>query len=71
MNISCILGIILLLSSIFINFYKDERIFSEFMNSLDNKQREIYHKIVRERIMIYTLGLFLGTVIGIYYYIYL
>lgn len=68
MNIRCGIGITFLLSSIFIHFLKDnDVIFYEFSNSLNSKQREKYNKIVGERLMIYTIGLIIGLLAGLYY----
>ena len=67
MNITCAVGITLLLSSIFMNLNKDDILFKKFHNSLNDKQRKIYLHIVRERLTIYVVGLFIGTILGIYY----
>jgi len=67
MNITCVVGITLLLSSIFMNLNKDDILFKKFHNSLNDKQRKIYLHIVRERLTIYVVGLFIGTILGIYY----
>ena len=49
------------------NLNKDDILFKKFNDSLDKKQRDIYTHIVRERLMIYIIGLIIGTSIGIYY----
>tara|TARA_B110000977_G_C11037831_1_gene477766 strand:- start:138 stop:572 length:435 start_codon:yes stop_codon:yes gene_type:complete len=67
MNISCAIGITLLLSSVFMNLNKDDILFKKFNDSLSERQRKIYTYIVRERLMIYTIGLIIGTSVGIYY----
>lgn len=67
MNISCAIGITLLLSSIFMNLNKNDVLFKKFYNSLNDKQRQIYLHIIRERLTIYVIGLFIGTVSGVYY----
>ena len=67
---SCFIGITLLLSSIlslFLNKNKD--IFIKFNNLLNEKQKNIYNQIINERISIYVIGIILGMVSGIYYYI--
>ena len=69
-NSSCLIGITLLLSSIlslFIN--KNKSIFIKFNNLLNEKQKHIYNQIINERISIYIIGIILGIVSGIYYYI--
>ena len=67
MNITCAVGITLLLSSVFMNLNKDDILFKKFHDSLNTKQKKIYLHIVRERLTIYVLGLFIGTMSGIYY----
>ena len=67
MNITCAVGITLLLSSVFMNLNKDDVLFKKFHDSLNTKQKKIYLHIVRERLTIYVLGLFIGTMSGIYY----
>ena len=43
MNITiCSAAIVILLSSVFMMFLKDKNLFLKFMNTLDNKQKEIY-----------------------------
>ena len=67
---SCLIGITLLLSSIlslFLNKNKD--IFIKFNDLLNEKQKNIYNQIINERISIYVIGIILGIVSGIYYYI--
>ena len=70
-TIYCFLGFVLLLSSILMNFlFNDkQKIFLEFNNLLNNKQQIIYKNIIKERITIYTIGLFLGIVLGILFLI--
>ena len=67
MNITCAIGITLLLSSIFMNLNKDDVLFKKYYNSLNDKQKKIYLHIIRERLTIYVIGLFIGTLSGIYY----
>jgi len=45
-------------------FFRDEDLFNKFMNSLDEKQQQLYNKIIRERTMIYLLGMFIGLILG-------
>ena len=69
MNISvCLIGLTLLFSSIYISFIKrDNSKFSQFMNLLNDEQRETYQTIIYERISIYTIGMILGVLLGLYY----
>ncbi len=68
MNITiCSVAIIFLLSSIFMMFLKNDNLFTNFMNTLNENQKNIYFKIIRERTMLYIGGMILGMVIGIIY----
>ena len=68
MNIYCTIGIILLFTSIIMNFIGNKKdIFLKFQNTLDKQQNNIYQKIVYERLMIYTKGMILGLILGIFY----
>lgn len=69
-NISCIIGITLLIGSLSMSLLKrDTKIFSHFYNILDNDQKIIYENIIKERLMIYFSGMVLGLTLGILYYI--
>jgi len=46
---------------------KDKTIFKNFENLLDEKQKDIYKNIVKERLKIYTMGMILGLSLGAYY----
>ena len=48
---------------------KNTTIFKKFHDLLDEEQKMIYGKIVRERLMIYFSGMIIGLGLGIYYYI--
>ena len=66
--IYCVLGITLLISSLYLSYLKkDDEIFIRFHNLLDDKQKKEYNRIIVERITIYVIGIILGLVIGIYY----
>ena len=66
---TCLLGITLLLSSIYMSILKqDQDIFIRFFNLLDDKQKRIYSNIVKERLMIYMTAMFSGLVAGLIYY---
>jgi len=68
MNIkTCSIAIIILLSSIFMMFLKDHNLFLKFMNTLDENQTQIYHKIIKERLTLYFGGMLLGILIGLIY----
>ena len=65
MNITiCSIAVVFLLSSIFMMFLKDEKLFTNFMNTLDEDQKKIYFKIIRERTMLYIGGMLLGLLLG-------
>ena len=69
-DISCIIGITLLIGSLSMSLQKrDTKIFSRFYNLLDSKQKSIYEGIVKERFTIYFTGMILGLGLGIYYYV--
>lgn len=66
----CLIGFTLLFSSIFMMIQKgDKSIYVKFYSLLDESQKNIYEKIMKERMMIYTSGMVLGLGLGIYYYI--
>ena len=68
MNITiCSVAVVFLLSSIFMMFLKDEKLFTNFMNTLDEDQKKIYFKIIRERTMLYIGGMLLGLFLGVVY----
>ena len=68
MNITiCSVAVVFLLSSIFMMFMKDEKLFTKFMNTLNDDQKNIYFKIIRERTMLYIGGMILGMVLGFIY----
>jgi hypothetical protein len=67
---SCLIGFTLLFASLFMTLQKrDNDIFIEFYNLLDNNQKNTYEKIINERLMIYFTGMALGVGLGILYYI--
>ena len=66
----CSVAIIILISSIFMMFFRDEDLFNKFMDSLDEKQQQLYNKIIKERTMIYLLGMFVGLIIGSIHFYY-
>ena len=69
MNISpCLIGITLLISSIYMSYLKkDNIIFDKFVRVLDPEQIKIYSEIVFERLLIYIIGMIGGLLLGIYY----
>ena len=68
--ISCALGTTLLISSIFLtNVKKNSDVFIKFKRLLTGEQLKKYNEIIKERIMIYTIGMATGLFVGgIYYY---
>ena len=71
MNITiCSAAIVILLSSVFMMFLKDNNLFLKFMNTLNNDQKEIYNKIIKERLSLYFGGMLLGIFIGLLYLFY-
>lgn len=68
MNITiCSVAVVFLLSSIFMMFLKDEKLFTNFMNTLNDDQKNIYFKIIKERTMLYIGGMILGLFLGVVY----
>lgn len=61
----CFIGVTLLLSSSFMNFLKNENVFNNFMNLLNDNQKNIYNKIIKERLSIYITGTILGIIIAL------
>ena len=71
MNITiCSAAIVILLSSVFMMFLKDHNLFFKFMNTLNNDQKEIYNKIIKERLSLYFGGMLLGIFLGLLYLFY-
>jgi len=69
-DISCLVGISMLIGSLSMTIMKkNTTIFKKFHDLLDEEQKMIYGKIVRERLMIYFSGMIIGLGLGIYYYI--
>tara|TARA_Y100000389_G_scaffold203219_1_gene250944 strand:- start:938 stop:1408 length:471 start_codon:yes stop_codon:yes gene_type:complete len=68
--ISCALGTTLLISSIFLTIVKkNSDVFIKFKRLLTREQLKIYNEIIKERIMIYTIGMTTGLFVGgIFYY---
>ncbi len=66
----CLIGFTLLFSSVYLMIQKrDKTHFIHFYQLLNEKQKSIYEKIVRERLMIYFSGMILGLIMGIYFYV--
>lgn len=71
MNITiCSAAVVILLSSVFMMFLKDKNLFIRFMNTLDDKQKQIYERIIRERLLLYFGGMLLGIFLGLLYLYY-
>ena len=71
MNISfCFVAFVLIISSVYLAIMRqDKQIFFDFQKLLNPEQIEKYHKIVRERFMIYVGGMLLGLLFGLIYYL--
>ena len=66
----CLIGFTLLFASLYMSIMNKETVrFSNFYNLLDTKQKIVYEKIVKERLMIYFVGMSLGLGLGILFYI--
>lgn len=64
----CLIGFTLFFASIYMSYLKqDNEIFNNFNKLLNEKQKIIYQKIIRERISIYISGSVLGLLTGIFY----
>ena len=62
---TCIVGITMLFSSVYLTILKqDKSIFTDFIKLLDDEQKIKYHKIVKERLTAYVLGMVLGVVVA-------
>ena len=67
-NVSCIVGITLILSSIImsvLNLKKDK--FNNFVELLNPEQKKKYHEIIVERITVYNVGMIIGIILGFLY----
>ena len=66
---TCIIGITMLISSIYMSILKqDQDIFLRFFNLLNEDQQQIYANIVKERLMIYVIGMITGLLFALLYY---
>ena len=65
----CMIGITLLLSSVYMSFLKkDDSHFIRFYNLLNEEQKKIYESIILERVLIYITGMILGIMFALFYY---
>ena len=64
-KISCLIASIFIVSMIYKIFFYDEKILNSFNDVLDNKQKEIYIKIINERRRIYLNGFGLGFILSL------
>ena len=64
-KISCLIASIFIVSMIYKIFFYDEKILNSFNDVLDNKQKEIYIKIINERRRIYLNGFGLGFLLSL------
>ena len=66
---TCIIGVTLLLSSIAMMVFKqDKEVFFRFSNLLDDEQKKVYRKIIVERVKAYVSGIIAGVVAGLINY---
>ena len=66
---TCVIGITMLFSSVYLAIFKqDKSLFTNFVNLLDSEQEKKYHKIVKERLTAYVVGMVLGVILALYYY---
>ena len=65
----CMIGITLLISSVYMSFLKkDDSHFIRFYNLLNEEQKKIYESIILERVLIYITGMILGIMFALFYY---
>ena len=65
----CMIGITLLISSIYMSYLKtDDSHFVRFYNLLNEEQKKIYESIILERVLIYITGMTLGIIFALFYY---
>tara|TARA_Y100000590_G_C15179949_1_gene810829 strand:+ start:178 stop:615 length:438 start_codon:yes stop_codon:yes gene_type:complete len=64
----CIIGITLLFASIYMNLQRNNDHFMRFYNLLDAGQKNKYESIVKERLILYITGSFLGILSAYIYY---
>ena len=62
---SCLIASIFIVSMIYKIFFHDITVLNSFNDVLDNKQREIYVKIINERRRIYLNGFGLGFILSL------
>ena len=62
---SCLIASIFIVSMIYKIFFHDNKVLNNFNEVLDNKQREIYVKIINERRKIYLNGFGLGFILSL------
>ena len=66
---TCIIGISFLLASIYTTMRGfNKQLFVDFDNLLDESQKQIYHTIVKERIKIYSIAVFMGILTAFLYW---
>ena len=66
---TCIIGVTLLLSSIAMMVFKqDKEVFFRFSNLLDDEQKKVYRNIIVERVKAYVSGIIAGVVAGLINY---
>ena len=64
----CTVGITLLFASIYMNIQKRDEHFLRFYNLLDAGQKNKYESIIKERLILYIIGMLLGILSAYIYY---
>jgi len=65
----CFVAFVLLISSVYMAIMrKDNQMIVNFYNLLDNQQKVKYEYIVKERMIIYVLGMLIGIGLGLFYF---
>ena len=71
---SCLLSFVFIVAMIYFTHVKTSQdVYSNFVNTLDDKQKEIYSSIIKERAFIYYFGYIIGfclSLLFIYYNLY-
>jgi hypothetical protein len=68
--LSCLIGFTLLIASIYMSLDdKKSVVFQRFNRLLDESQKRTYASIVRERLRIYVMGMILGLLLALSYYV--
>jgi len=68
-DFACLVATGLFASKIYlmVNYTGNNRLMTDFDSLLDKKQKELYRKIIKERLRLYIQGMILGLVLGFVY----